>query len=100
MAVTAATVASWGKFPAPTGAELELLERVVAAVTEHVEGGYEVSDPLTESEELAIIMQCSRLWRRRDTPEGVAAFADVAAIRLGRLDPDVANMLVPRFTFG
>lgn len=100
MAVTAATVATWGKFPTPTGEELELLERVVAAVTEHVTGGYEVSDPLTDTEELAVIMQCSRLWRRRDTPEGVAAFAEVAAIRLARLDPDVATMLVPRFTFG
>lgn len=97
--VTAADVALWGKFDTPTGAELAMLERVVAAVTEHIETYYVVSDPLTDTQELAVLLQAARLWKRRDTPQGTAAFADIAAIRVDRLDGDVAVLLAPRFGF-
>jgi len=99
MTVTAATVATWSKFPTPLGDDLTLLELVVAAVTAHIEDNYTVNDPLTEPQELAVIMQAARVWRRRDTPEGVIAFDELGAVRVSRLDPDVAEMLRPRWAF-
>lgn len=103
MAVTAATVQKWGKLNngAPfTGDDLTLMELVVAAVTGHVEKHFIVSDPMTDSQELAITMQCARLWRRRDTPEGVLAFGDLGAVRVSRLDPDVEEMLDRKVNLG
>lgn len=97
--VTAANVATWSKLTLPTGGELALLELVIAAVTEHVETHYTVSDPLTDSQELAIVLQCSRLWRRRDTPEGVIAFDELGAVRISKLDPDVDMLLRPQWGF-
>ena len=35
----------------------------------------------------------ARLWRRRNTPDGVAAFADAAPVYVRRHDPDVALLL-------
>lgn len=34
-----------------------------------------------------------RLWRRRQTPEGVAEFGDYGPIRILRFDPDVDALL-------
>ena len=101
MTVTAADVALWGKLPVtPTGDEAALLERVIAAVTGHVSDYYVVDEVPTDAQELAIIMQSWRLWNRRDTPEGVAAFADIAAVRITGLDPDVERLLTRKWGFG
>lgn len=99
MAVTAADVSTWGKFPLPTGDELTLLELCIAAVTDHVSDHYVVSTPLSDRQSLAITMQSARLWRRRDTPEGVIAFEDLGAIRVSRMDPDVEQLLTPSWNF-
>lgn len=99
MAVTAANVALWGKFTLPAADELALLDRVIAAVTEHIYEHYRVSNPMTDTQELAIILQSARLWKRRDTPEGVIAFDELGAVRVSRLDPDVDMMLRPAWGF-
>lgn len=44
---------------------------------------------------LATQLQANRLFRRKDTPEGVVGSADWGAIRVGRIDPDVASLLTP-----
>jgi hypothetical protein len=44
----------------------------------------------------ATIIQASRLFKRLDSPLGVAGFGDMGAIRVGRyLDPDVEQLLMP-----
>jgi hypothetical protein len=44
----------------------------------------------------ACIIQSSRLFKRLDSPLGVAGFGDMGAIRVGRyLDPDVEQLLMP-----
>ena len=44
----------------------------------------------------ATIIQSSRLFKRLDSPLGVAGFGDMGAIRVGRyLDPDVEQLLMP-----
>lgn len=99
MTVTSATIAEWAQFTVPTGTELALLDRVVAAVTEHITANYQTDTPFSQSQEQAVILQASRLWRRRNTPEGIAAFADLSALRIDSLDRDVAMLLTPQFGF-
>jgi len=51
-----------------------------------------VPEPVTQ----ATIIQASRLFKRYDSPLGVAGFGDMGAIRISRaLDPDVAQLVEP-----
>jgi len=44
----------------------------------------------------ACVIQSSRIFKRLDSPLGVAGFGDMGAIRVGRyLDPDVEQLLMP-----
>ena len=44
----------------------------------------------------ATIIQSSRLFKRLDSPLGIAGFGDLGAIRVGRyLDPDVEQLAMP-----
>jgi hypothetical protein len=44
----------------------------------------------------ATIIQASRLFKRLDSPLGVAGFGDMGAVRVSRfLDPDVEQLLMP-----
>ena len=104
MTVTAATLAAWSNFDPPEeGSDDEaLVDLVIAAVTAHVIDNYRVPDDpaeFTDAQNMAVLLQAARLWKRKDTPQGTAAFADVAAIRVDRLDGDVAVLLTPRFGF-
>ena len=49
-------------------------------------------EPITQ----AVIIQASRIFKRYDSPLGVAGFGDLGAIRVTRaLDPDVAQLVEP-----
>jgi hypothetical protein len=51
-----------------------------------------VPDAVTE----AALIKCARVFRRRDTPEGIAGGVEFGAIRISsREDPDVAMLLAP-----
>jgi hypothetical protein len=44
----------------------------------------------------ATIIQSSRIYKRLDSPLGIAGFGDLGAIRVGRsLDPDVEQLVMP-----
>lgn len=43
----------------------------------------------------ACIIQASRIYKRLDSPLGVAGFGDMGAIRVGKVDPDVAGLIRP-----
>jgi hypothetical protein len=45
--------------------------------------------------ELACQIQSGRLFRRKDSPEGVTASSEWGPIRVARLDPDVKELLDP-----
>ena len=54
------------------------------------------ADDIPATVRTAILIQAHRLSRRPASPEGVAGLGpDGTAIRLTRLDPDVAEMLAP-----
>lgn len=44
---------------------------------------------------LACILQSQRLWKRFDSPLGIAGFGDMGAIRVTRIDSDVQALLMP-----
>ncbi|MCZ4099846.1 phage gp6-like head-tail connector protein [Streptomyces sp. H39-C1] len=48
-------------------------------------------DPVTE----ASLIQAARLYRRKDSPEGVAASSEWGVVRVSRRDPDVWNLIEP-----
>lgn len=43
----------------------------------------------------ACVIQASRIFKRLDSPLGVAGFGDMGAIRVGKVDPDVAMLIRP-----
>jgi hypothetical protein len=51
-----------------------------------------IPEPVTQ----ATIIQASRIFKRYDSPLGVAGFGDLGAIRVSRyLDPDMAQLVEP-----
>lgn len=50
--------------------------------------------------ELATRMLAARLYRRKDSPQGVIASADWGAVRVSRTDPDIHALLFPFMTPG
>lgn len=45
--------------------------------------------------EQAALIQASRLFKRKDSPEGVTGSAEWGVVRLSRRDPDVWNLIEP-----
>jgi hypothetical protein len=41
----------------------------------------------------AIVLLASRLYKRRNSPEGVAGWNDLGVVRIAASDPDVARLL-------
>lgn len=50
---------------------------------------------IPENVETACLIQAGRLYRRKDSPEGVTASSDWGPIRVARMDPDVKELLDP-----
>ena len=66
-------------------------EQALVQVTA-VFGWPSVPEPITQ----ATIIQASRVFKRYDSPLGVAGFGDLGAIRVSRfLDPDMAQLVEP-----
>lgn len=43
----------------------------------------------------AVLIQASRIFKRKDSPEGIIGSAEWGTVRLSRVDPDVESMLYP-----
>ena len=99
MTVTAASVATWGRFTLPEGDELAILQQVIAAAISRLSRDYYIDDPATDDQEIAITLICARLWKRRDTPEGRDAFGGEIAVSISADDADAVALLVPRSGF-
>lgn len=57
-----------------------------------------IPDEVTE----ACLLKAASLFKRKDAPFGIAGFGDFGAVRIGRADPDVIDLLGPyrRLEFG
>lgn len=100
--VAAAAVAEQLSMPADDPAVLAKLALTVAAVNSLVPTFAKVvpqaaPDGLSSSwrneHRLGALMLAARLYRRRNSPEGVASFTAEGAVYVQRNDPDVAMLL-------
>lgn len=62
--------------------------------TVQVVGTFGFSAVPTEIKQAAVLL-ASRIFKRNDSPLGVAGFGDLGAIRVSRVDPDIDAMLAP-----
>lgn len=97
MAVAVDDVVRWLGLRTVSSSEAEVLTDCVntatAAVAERVMPEYLV-EPVPAEVDQAVTLYSARLWKRRNSPEGVAGFGDVGAIRVSALDPDVELLLM------
>jgi hypothetical protein len=87
---SAAAVAEHMSWTDQTDEQLARLEGTVAAVNAFVRRVATTSAP--EQAQGALLL-AARLWRRRNSPEGVATFTSDGAVYVQRNDPDVAQYL-------
>lgn len=87
---SALAVASHLSWQDTSADELARLDGVVAAVNAFVRRVATTSVP--EQAQGALLL-AARLWRRRNSPEGVATFTSDGAVYVQRNDPDVAQYL-------
>jgi hypothetical protein len=82
--------------------QMPILNECFLAATEKVQ--YLVNDDLIEEDDeyvdivpntlrVAIMLQTSRWFRRRLSPEGVAGFSDFGAVRVSSLDGDITDAI-------
>lgn len=101
MAVTTADVRGWlvsstgAELPTPSDEDEAILERVIAAVYNHVERTHIEPVPPTDDYEHAIVMMSARLWQRRYSVNGIGSVNDFGPLRVTSIDPDVAMLLGP-----
>jgi hypothetical protein len=87
--ITPAEVRAWSD----TEADEPLIQIVIDAVEELAVNEFLVTDPPSARTKLGLLMQTSRLLRRRKTPEGVAMFGTEVGFRINKFDPDVELLL-------
>ena len=71
-----------GSVPTGTGARLEIT----------ADWGWPATPAVVEQ---ATLLQAGRIFKRKDSPEGVLGSAEWGAVRVSRVDPDVESMLAP-----
>ena len=71
-----------------------LLPRYGKQATVRIEGVYGFT-PTPIQVTQATVIQAGRIFNRNDSFLGVAGFGDMGAIRVGRVDPDVAMLIRP-----
>lgn len=61
--------------------------------TVRVTGNFGFGTAVPTAIKQATVLQAQRLFKRNDSPLGVAGFGDMGAIRVSRTDPDVFNLV-------
>jgi hypothetical protein len=87
---SAAVVAGQLSLDAGNAEVLERLGATIAAVNELVP---RMATTPRSAQTLGAMMLAARLYRRRNSPEGVATFTSDGAVYVQRNDPDVAMLL-------
>jgi len=77
-----------------------LLETVLVVATEHAYWRVAEASRLANGVQQAILLVASRLYKRRQSPEGVAGFGgEGAAVTILFRDPDVDGLLAPHLDY-
>ena len=58
-----------------------------------------VPDPWPANVEQAVVLGAARLYKRRNSPEGVSGFGDLGVVRVTSWDPDIEALLNPDLAF-
>jgi hypothetical protein len=92
---SAADVAAWMTRDAGDAAAVEKLEPVARAVNKLVRRWLDPrpDGSWDDDHTFGATMLAARLYRRRNSPEGVATFTSEGAVYVQRNDPDVAMLL-------
>lgn len=69
------------------------LERSLTAATAWVRERVMVAHFEDDETQEAIVLLASRLYKRRNSPEGVAGWGDLGVIRILASDPDIRSLL-------
>ena len=69
------------------------LERALTAATAWVTERVMPERLEDDETQEAIVLLASRLYKRRNSPEGVAGWGDLGVIRIVASDPDIARLL-------
>ena len=84
--------------------DLYVLSDCLDAAIEYVEYRCELSETgdtdIGDNVRQAVLMMTSRLFRRRLTPEGVAAFGEFGAVRVTTVDADIERLLTQSRSWG
>lgn len=102
--ISKADLGGWLKLSAQVQADPEdgpILDRIAAATSSYVNDLPHVRDavaldPAAEWDEATVtgaLMLAARLYRRRNSPSGVEAFAESGVVYVAKRDPDVARLL-------
>ena len=95
------SVASWLQLPDQDATGNAILSEIVESVRAYVgripdkmaADANGILQPADASASLGCKMLAARLYRRRNTPNGVEAFTDGGAMYVARFDPDIGRML-------
>ncbi len=83
--------AEWSKLPGGTDTALLACAEAVTALV----GGLDhVGDRWDESTRLGAVMLTARLYRRRNSPNGVESLTEMGASYVSRYDSDIARLLL------
>lgn len=101
-AVTSAELRAWSSIVATDAATNAAIDEAVASANSLVERRCLTFIGEWPSEvHTAALIQASRIFKRRGSPEGVASLGDFGPVFVGRFDPDIEANLSPflRVTF-
>lgn len=75
----------------------EVFDGAQELVESRLRDGVVPDDPQTDDYpnrvRTATFMQANRLYKRKGSPEGVAGFGDLGAVRISGIDPDIEQLL-------
>lgn len=93
--IEAQDVFDWMGTPQVTDLQQAQMTKVVKAVITRISRGWDAPEIGEDDDwKLAHIMQSARVWKRKVSPEGVIANDQFGAIRVTRIDADIADMLI------
>lgn len=103
MIPTADELATWldvPTTPALSAAKAAQMTMCIDAAVADMEERCSLPAEWTPNVRLACLMHAARLYKRKNSPEGVAGFGEFGTVRVSRFDPDVEDLLSPFFRFG
>lgn len=95
MAITSAELRDWSHITATDAETTAMLEEVVATTNALIARRCIAGADLQPEVHTAALMQAARFYKRRGSPEGVAGFAELGAVRVSSFDGDIEGLLSP-----